>query len=159
MRRLGLLALPLLLAGCATAAPEPDLLDSMFGVGPVESARIAARIADKPLGGEANPVRADMPTGQRAYLSRLRCSDLDTGRGTRKTSGRRWPTFVHTTDASRHLGFRQRQPHDAGIASGYPRHESARAPLDGVGTGLAERLARLDIAADVGGTPFVDLDQ
>lgn len=75
MRRLSLLALPLLLTACATAAPEPDLLDSMFGVGPTEAARIAARIADKPLGSEANPVRADMPVGQRAYLARLRCSN------------------------------------------------------------------------------------
>ncbi len=30
---------------------------------------------DAPLGSEANPVRANMPVGQRAYLDRLRCSD------------------------------------------------------------------------------------
>lgn len=28
-----------------------------------------------PLGSEKNPVRADMPSGERAYLERLRCSD------------------------------------------------------------------------------------
>lgn len=28
-----------------------------------------------PLGSKENPVRADMPGGQRAYLSRLRCAD------------------------------------------------------------------------------------
>lgn len=28
-----------------------------------------------PLGSEKNPVRADMPQGQRAYLNRLRCAD------------------------------------------------------------------------------------
>ncbi len=28
-----------------------------------------------PLGSEKNPVRAEMPSGQRAYLQRLRCAD------------------------------------------------------------------------------------
>lgn len=31
--------------------------------------------SDALLGSQANPVRANMPAGQRAYLSRLRCSD------------------------------------------------------------------------------------
>lgn len=36
----------------------------------------AVRKADKhALGSEENPIRAAMPEGQRAYLSRLRCSD------------------------------------------------------------------------------------
>lgn len=67
-------------AGCASA-PENDMSDLMRFMGavpPAESARIAARLADKPLGSEQNPVRADMPAGQRAYLARLRCAN---GRG------------------------------------------------------------------------------
>jgi hypothetical protein len=34
-----------------------------------------ARAAAHPLGSQENPVRAEGPPGQRAYLSRLRCSD------------------------------------------------------------------------------------
>lgn len=64
-------------AGCASA-PENDMSDLMSFMGavsPAESARVAARLADKPLGSAQNPVRADMPAGQRAYLSRLRCAN------------------------------------------------------------------------------------
>lgn len=53
MRKMGLAALALLaLTGCATTGGA--------GTG---------------LGSKANPVRADMPQGERAYLDRLRCSD------------------------------------------------------------------------------------
>lgn len=53
MRHIGLMMFSgLLLAGCATTGG---------GSGG--------------LGSEANPVRADMPPGERAYLERLRCSD------------------------------------------------------------------------------------
>jgi hypothetical protein len=34
-----------------------------------------AAAADQPLGSRDNPVRADRPSGQRAYLARLRCDD------------------------------------------------------------------------------------
>lgn len=64
-------------AGCASA-PENDMSDLMSFMGavsPAESARVAARLADKPLGSDRNPVRADMPAGQRAYLARLRCAN------------------------------------------------------------------------------------
>lgn len=81
MRRMVWMMAALLgVAGCASA-PESemsDLLGFMGGVGPAESARIARTLADKPLGSAHNPVRADMPAGQRAYLSRLRCAN---GRG------------------------------------------------------------------------------
>lgn len=48
----------------------------LFG-GP-EGAELEAMIEkaqEHPLGSQQNPVRADMPVGQRAYLNRLRCSD------------------------------------------------------------------------------------
>lgn len=70
-------------AGCASA-PEndgsdlADLMSFMGAVSPAESARIARTLENKPLGSAQNPVRADMPAGQRAYLSRLRCAN---GRG------------------------------------------------------------------------------
>jgi hypothetical protein len=38
-------------------------------------AAVQAKAAAFPLGSEQNPIRADMPEGQRAYLERLRCSD------------------------------------------------------------------------------------
>ena len=78
MRRTVLVMAALLgVAGCASA-PESDMSDLMSFMGAVstaESARVAASLADKPLGSAGNPVRADMPAGQRAYLSRLRCAN------------------------------------------------------------------------------------
>lgn len=52
MKRIGLAAAILTLAGCATTGGTSGA-----------------------LGSEANPVRADMPPGEQAYLNRLRCSD------------------------------------------------------------------------------------
>lgn len=37
--------------------------------------QLIATAASHPLGSSRNPVRADAPAGQRAYLARLRCSD------------------------------------------------------------------------------------
>lgn len=73
----GLMAIVLGVAGCASA-PEDDMSDLMSFMGavsPAESNRVAAGLASKPLGSAQNPVRANMPEGQRAYLSRLRCAD------------------------------------------------------------------------------------
>lgn len=74
------LAAALALAGCATTARESDdsLLGDMFAPVSEEKVRAieaAAAAAGHPLGSEKNPVRANMPPGQRAYLERLRCSD------------------------------------------------------------------------------------
>lgn len=65
------------LGGCASAEPEDGggLLAMMYGSTGAAGDRIAASLSGKPLGSQANPVRADMPPGQRAYLSRLRCSN------------------------------------------------------------------------------------
>lgn len=80
VRRTGLIgmAAALLLAGGVGQAKKPDFsLEDMFGPHKTEAElRDALKEADKfPLGSEQNPIRADMPAGQRAYLSRLRCSD------------------------------------------------------------------------------------
>lgn len=76
MRHLIIGSAALLLCACATS--QDDLLGDMFA--PVSASKIvkveaAAAKAGAPLGSEANPVRASMPPGQRAYLERLRCSD------------------------------------------------------------------------------------
>lgn len=67
-------------AGCASAPADEgsdlsDLMSFMGAVSVTDSARIAKTLADKPLGSAQNPVRADMPAGQHAYLRRLRCAD------------------------------------------------------------------------------------
>lgn len=76
-RAVWLMAALLGVAGCASA-PEDDMVDFGFDMGrtsQAESASIATRQASKPFGSAENPVRADMPVGQRAYLSRLRCAN------------------------------------------------------------------------------------
>lgn len=77
-----LIGLTLLCGGCTTAAPSDtsaaygNALEDMFGGVPqAKSDRIAATLAGKALGSAENPVRANMPQGQRAYLSRLRCDN------------------------------------------------------------------------------------
>jgi hypothetical protein len=67
-----------LLAGCATAPPPPDLGRQLAGQSQISGAGLERRIAAAsrhPLGSRENPVRAEMPLGQRAYLQRLRCGD------------------------------------------------------------------------------------
>ena len=55
------------------------MLEAMMqGRSPMDDAALARRIAEAekhPLGSPENPVRAEMPQGQRAYLARLRCAD------------------------------------------------------------------------------------
>jgi len=75
-RSVWMLAAVVAVAGCASGGDDAsDFVSMMGGVGATEATRIATRLADKPLGSAGNPVRADMPPGQRAYLSRLRCSN------------------------------------------------------------------------------------
>ena len=69
-----------LLAACATpdARTDIDLNRAIAGQSQVSGAALDGRIAAAarhPLGSMDNPVRAEMPPGQRAYLRRLRCSD------------------------------------------------------------------------------------
>jgi hypothetical protein len=68
----------LLLGGCATASQGPDLQRALAGESQVRGSALDRRIAAAaryPLGSRENPVRAEMPPGQQAYLRRLRCSD------------------------------------------------------------------------------------
>ena len=72
----------------ATAAASPDPMTTgrgsgvrtdPFGMTGALTVRqvgeIARRIRTNPLGSAANPVRANQPEGQRAYIARLRCDD------------------------------------------------------------------------------------
>jgi hypothetical protein len=67
----------MLAAGAALPLAAQDATD-LFGnkiVGGKELARLIEKAQAHPLGSKENPVRADMPGGQRAYLNRLRCAD------------------------------------------------------------------------------------
>lgn len=60
------------------AVAQADDLDDMFGGGRYKGKKLEKAIekaSEHPLGSEKNPVRVNMPSGQRAYLARLRCSD------------------------------------------------------------------------------------
>lgn len=48
--------------------------------------RLVVAAAAHPLGSDKNPVRADSPIGQRAYLARLKCADGSTPRFERRGS-------------------------------------------------------------------------
>lgn len=76
----------LLLTACATTGDAPDIdadagditsLSALFGEqqSAEERAAALAEAARHPLGSQQNPIRAAGPSGQRAYLDRLRCSD------------------------------------------------------------------------------------
>jgi hypothetical protein len=100
MRMATFTSLLVLAAGCATtptSTPTPmeagsvDPMTTGTGSGVRQSAyglnsplsraqvgEIARRADSAPLGSFANPVRANQPPGQRAYIGRLRCSDGST---------------------------------------------------------------------------------
>lgn len=78
------MAAPIALGACATTntAPSSDMASILQmmsqGQSQVSGAALVEAIdkaSQYPLGSEKNPVRAQMPPGQRAYLARLRCSD------------------------------------------------------------------------------------
>jgi hypothetical protein len=62
-----------------TTTPDPSALAQMLLSGgrasEADLPRLIEEASQYPLGSERNPVRVDMPAGERAYLSRLRCSD------------------------------------------------------------------------------------
>lgn len=78
LRRIVLAAMAAALAaGAGLPAAAQDEVD-IFGFKVPGGRALEALIAKAqahPLGSENNPVRADMPGGQRAYLARLRCAD------------------------------------------------------------------------------------
>jgi hypothetical protein len=64
-------------AAPALTKDQVDFLN-MMAPGRAQGAALDRQIADagkRPLGSKDNPVRADNPDGQHAYLRRLRCSD------------------------------------------------------------------------------------
>ena len=66
-----------LLAACA-AKQDVSLERALAGQSQMSGAaldRAVAAAAKHPFGSQKNPVRAEMPQGQRAYLARLRCGD------------------------------------------------------------------------------------
>lgn len=73
----------ILAAGCATAtktAPEAsaegeDILSDLFGPKPTLTDKQLSAIDAEPFASAKNPVKADMPAGQREYLARLKCPD------------------------------------------------------------------------------------
>lgn len=86
VRKIGLIAIAF--ASCAAAQPggkpagEPDIAAILARMGAGESQmqgaeleRAIAAAAAHPLGSRDNPVRASTPSGQRAYLARLRCAE------------------------------------------------------------------------------------
>lgn len=71
-------------AGPAAAQGRPNEARDMarqLGMGGLSGKKLAKAIAKaerSPLGSKANPVRENMPTGELAYLARLRCPDGST---------------------------------------------------------------------------------
>ncbi len=66
-----------LLAGLSSLAQADDLSD-IFGGGGLKGKKLETAILkanEHPLGSDKNPVRVNMPYGQRAYLAKLKCSD------------------------------------------------------------------------------------
>lgn len=73
-------AVAMMVSGPALARDRTgDLLARMMSGGPMlDEPELSKRIAEAekhPLGSKENPVRVEMPQGQREYLSSLRCSD------------------------------------------------------------------------------------
>ncbi|MCL9998255.1 MAG: hypothetical protein NBV68_02640 [Erythrobacter sp.] len=67
-----------MLAGGAALPVAAQEATDIFGnkiVSGKELAKLIEAAQAHPLGAKENPVRADMPGGQRAYLNRLRCAD------------------------------------------------------------------------------------
>lgn len=79
----GCVTTPSAQSGAATSSVSEDELTAMLGKmmageSAVSGDALEAKLAEAseyPLGTRENPVRAQGPAGQRAYLARLRCSD------------------------------------------------------------------------------------
>jgi hypothetical protein len=66
------------LVAASSSAFAADDLSDIFGGGVFKGKKLEKAIAkadQHPLGSADNPVRVNMPRGQRSYLSRLRCED------------------------------------------------------------------------------------
>jgi hypothetical protein len=86
MKSLGVASILIVMSGCATTQSQgsDEELDAMLGLmlsgqSQVQGAELDNRLEEAsayPLGSRENPVRAQGPAGQRAYLARLRCADV-----------------------------------------------------------------------------------
>lgn len=78
LRKTTLAAMAAILAGGAVLPAAAQNAADIFG-NPIVSGKDLEKLIEKaqahPLGSKENPVRADMPGGQRAYLNRLRCAN------------------------------------------------------------------------------------
>lgn len=84
MKRIGIAAIAFLLGACASNsddisfADDDSFFEDMMSGGRFQGPALDAALKaaeGQPLGSEKNPVRADMPQGQHAYLERLRCTN------------------------------------------------------------------------------------
>ncbi|HEY0147555.1 MAG TPA: hypothetical protein VGB70_00980 [Allosphingosinicella sp.] len=80
MRLKLLIALASLAAAPAVAQTKPnearEMMENMgIAPSPADLKKAIAAAQKYPLGSKLNPVRENMPQGQRAYLARLRCAD------------------------------------------------------------------------------------
>lgn len=77
--RLPILAFALILTTTPALAQDstPRQMMERMGLAPSsrQVARAVERARDQPLGTAANPVRVSGPTGEHAYIARLRCAD------------------------------------------------------------------------------------
>lgn len=76
--RQGFLILSLATLSAPLLASQATDLSDIFGGGALEGEELEKALAEAskhPVGSEQNPVRVNMPAGQRAYLSRLRCEN------------------------------------------------------------------------------------
>lgn len=71
------LACAALAGSAAQSQPKDEAECPIFGtcLSPAALQQAIAKAQAFPLGSARNPVRSDMPPGERAYLDRLRCSD------------------------------------------------------------------------------------
>lgn len=74
MKRFILTACLLGVLGTSATASD-DLADLLGGFRGKKLEKAIEKAEQHPLGNEKNPIRVNMPEGQRAYLARLRCSD------------------------------------------------------------------------------------
>ncbi len=131
---MGTAAAAMLLAGCATSQPDSAgmsdddlsaaLTRMMANKSQMQGDDLAAAIeaaSAYPLGSKENPVRASGPRGQRAYLARLRCSDLST-----PTFGRIGSAGMSPYDNIVDSYWVKCEGQRAGVERSVPRHVSLR---------------------------------
>ncbi len=78
IKSLSVSVLLVLTTACASGGNQGSLERALAGQSQVSGAKLVRSVGKAsvhPLGSRENPVRAEMPVGELAYLARLRCSD------------------------------------------------------------------------------------